>query len=321
MMEDVSMKTIEGINQNEKIIITNANDARNYILSTTQKINQFQKDILIDLKIQNNELANLNKFFGTLKNNLHINERNNNVILLNREVINGFDIGLSGMNKANKRMNTNIRTKLNDFIQKYENVMKNIDEYISSQMKQKFDTDIDDSLKKEIGKHNKNREDAFKSFIMVIIFIIFMPILLYEVNILSSISDWSNEPKLIFYAALKTAVFELPLIWIANMLSRRIQIQERICEEYTFKYATLLAYHSLREDVRLRNPELKDLCQNEELKMFIEKVPSAMFNNPSSFFDKKIKTQSPIHELAEVVRTLGADNTRELIKVLEKNKN
>lgn len=319
-MEDMSMKSIEGFDKNEKIIIANANDARNYILSAMQEINQFQKNILIDLKVQSNELANLNKSLSALKNKLYTNERTN-ISLLYREIINGFDIGVSGMNRANKRMNTNIRTKLNDFIQKSENVMRIIDEYISSQMKQKFDADIDVSLKKEIDNHNKNREDAFKSFIFVIIFIIVLPIILYEANILSTIEEWSTNPKLIFYAALKTAVFELPLIWIANMLSRRIQIQERICEEYTFKYATLLAYNSLREDIRLRNPDLKDLYQNEELKIFIEKVPSAMFNNPSSFFDKKIKNQSPIHELAEVVRTLGADNTRELIKMLEKNKN
>ena len=84
---------------------------------------------------------------------------------------------------------------------------------------------------------------------------------MYYNNILSSITEWKENPILILFSIIKVFAFEWPLIWLANLLSKRIQIQERICEEYTFKYSVMLSYTILRNEIKLMNSNINDLSE------------------------------------------------------------
>ena len=49
----------------------------------------------------------------------------------------------------------------------------------------------------------------------------------------------------------------------------------------------MLSYTILRNEIKVMNSNVSDLSENQELKIFTEKMANAMFINPSTFFNKK----------------------------------
>lgn len=304
--------------QNKNII---HNEAEKYLL---QSIDFIKNEV--DKQIQrSNDLikAESNKELSKNKNILHnaiSGIKNKNDEQLNNK-IREYELINSKLNLLQKEFIEKCNIQLNTSNENISNITNKINELnrqAESILKKSSEGTLSSSFLGEKRKHFIGIIVTSILFIICIGIMISIPIILYKYNILSSINEWSEKPILILFAFIKVLAFEWPLIWIGNILSKRLQIQERICEEYTFKYSVSLAYAALRNEIQIMHPEINDLSEHQELKSFTEKMSTAMFGNPSNFFNKKIDTNSPINEIVELINKIGADKIQNALKQIEK---
>lgn len=217
------------------------------------------------------------------------------------------------LNTASDNFITETSKQQSDVDKKISDALEHInqlDKQAKSILQESSTGAMSSSFLKEKELHSYNVKFLSIIFILFICLIICIPFLLYYFNILAPIAEWKEDPILIIFSIIKVLAFEWPLIWVANLLSRRIQIQERICEEYTFKYSVMLSYTILRNEIKVMNSNVSDLSENQELKIFTEKMANAMFINPSTFFNKKIDSYSPINELTELLHKILQGNSQ-----------
>lgn len=143
-------------------------------------------------------------------------------------------------------------------------------------------------------------------FAIVIVLMFGVPIGLYFTGNYQ-FEMWLDKPILFFFSVVKTIALEWPLIWIANILSKKMQLQQRIYEEYAYKYATALSYAAMRSDVKNIGDESTKIAASPELKGFRERLVDAVYINPSHVFEKQFDTGNPLERLAKIIKEIGPD--------------
>ena len=237
------------------------------------------------LLYSNNDISQQNKKIESLQNSINDLQKNNEQSLENikneyRQSIIKLNIARDNFIKESKDQKDNFHKLASDIIDHINTINGQVEDIL----KEVSTGSMGSSFLKEKQLHAKSRLRLSFLFISCILIIAAIPCALYYFNILSSIIEWKESPILIIFALIKVMAFEWPFIWLANLVSRRMQIQERICEEYSFKYSVILTYAALRNEIKLMHPELNDLSEHQELKSFTEKMANAMFINPSTFF-------------------------------------
>ena len=152
-------------------------------------------------------------------------------------------------------------------------------------------------------------------FAIIIVFMLIVPIGLYFTGNYQ-FEMWFDKPILFFFSIVKTMALEWPLIWIANILSKKMQLQQRIYEEYAYKYATALSYAAMRSDVKNIGDESTKIAASPELKGFRERLVDAVYINPSHVFEKQLDTGNPIERLAKIIKEIGPDMAKTLCDLL-----
>lgn len=304
--------------QNKNII---HNEAEKYLL---QSIDFIKNEV--DKQIQRSNDLIKSESNNELSKNKHIlHDAINGIKKKNDEQLNNkikeYELITSKLNSLHKEFIEKYNIQLNTSSENISNITNKINELnkqAESILKKSSEGTLSSSFLKEKRKHQLEIASTFILFTFCITTMISIPLILYEFNILSSIEEWIKNPILILFAFIKVFALEWPLIWLGNILSKRLQIQERICEEYTFKYSVSLAYAALRNEIQIMHPDIHDLSEHKELKSFTEKMATAIFVNPSTFFNKKIDTNSPINEIVELINKIGADKIQNALKQIEK---
>lgn len=142
-------------------------------------------------------------------------------------------------------------------------------------------------------------------FALVIVLMVFIPVALYYWGFID-IENWKERPQLALFAILKTAALEWPLIWIAKILSKKMQLQQRIYEEYAHKYAAALAYSAMRKDIKELHDGNYELAKDEELKSFTENLVAATFVNPSRVFDTPVSSEHPLEDIRTGIKDIAS---------------
>ena len=295
------------------------------IESLQNSINDLQKNNEQSLENIKNEITRILKYREKdreiLENTIEDIKKNNEQSLENikneyRQSIIKLNIARDNFIKESKDQKDNFHKLASDIIDHINTINGQVEDIL----KEVSTGSMGSSFLKEKQLHAKSRLRLSFLFISCILIIAAIPCALYYFNILSSIIEWKECPILIIFALIKVMAFEWPFIWLANLVSRRMQIQERICEEYSFKYSVILTYAALRNEIKLMHPELNDLSEHQELKSFTEKMANAMFINPSTFFNKKIDSYSPINELAGPFHTFlqGKSQLQDAVSQIKK---
>lgn len=198
------------------------------------------------------------------------------------------------------KLSADIDELKDDYIRKHNRLIEQAEEILAIASSATLSTSFNEEKKARKFAQNV----TLICFSIVIFLMVSVPVLLYKLELID-ILNWKTQPELAFFAFLKTATLEWPLIWIARLLSKKMQIQQEIYEEYAHKYACALAYSAMRKDIKDLNPDETDLAENKELITFNDKFANTTFVNPTRVFRKNIKTEIPI-DIQEAAQEITA---------------
>ena len=167
------------------------------------------------------------------------------------------------------------------------------------------------SFKEEKGARFKSLRWTLGAFCTVVFLMLLVPILLFNWGNLQ-IELWLQNPMLFVFSLAKAISLEWPLIWVAGLLSKRMQLQQRVYEEYSYKYAAALSYSALRKDIKAMGKDCEGVANSTELKGFTERLAEAIYLNPSAVFDQKIESGSPLDGALKIIDTLGVDRAQQI---------
>lgn len=153
---------------------------------------------------------------------------------------------------------------------------------------------------------------SLAAFCFVVLVMLSVPVLLYIYGNIQ-IENWAQNPLLFVFSLAKAAALEWPLIWVASLLSKRMQLQQRVYEEYSHKYAAALSYSALRKDIKNMGKDCQDIANSTELKGFTDKLVEAVYLNPSAVFDKIVESGSPSESIVKIIEKLGPDRVKQAL--------
>lgn len=151
------------------------------------------------------------------------------------------------------------------------------------------------SFKDEMKFHRSSSLLYSAAFMASVMAMVAVPCLLYHSKMIN-LSEIKNIEEL-FYTMVRIAAFEWPLVWLANLLSRKASQQQRIYEEYAHKYTAAMTYVGMRSEFMQEGAS----AESKEFMEFTKNFIRSVFLNPSSTLDKKVETQNPIENVIQHV--------------------
>lgn len=150
------------------------------------------------------------------------------------------------------------------------------------------------------------------AFVVIIILMVSLPFIAFHLGYINYFFDIDGKnidiiPFLL--SSLRIIILELPLIWLANIIAKKIQQQQRIHEEYVHKYTVAMTFVGMSKEAK-DNEKLFGADHIQELTIGFR---DAVYMNPSNTLDKQIKTENPIENLAMIVKALGLDTVKGIV--------
>jgi len=220
----------------------------------------------------------------------------------------GFQSALANLNDVQARSSTlleNASLRLESIDTQADTAQKRIDalaEQAGGIISKVSTGALGDAFIKEIT--NRTWKLIVTRFIFVallaIIFLLTLFILLISWH--EAPKDWLTDPKLAIPMALRLFVLEMPLIWLANVVSRRMHMQERILEEYIHKKNVALTYTAIQTNLENLYGTLDTPQAETSLKAFTEGFAMAALRDPCDFYDKQPRVDNPLYRLADTLK-------------------
>jgi len=219
-----------------------------------------------------------------------------------------FQSAMATLNDVQAHSSTlleNASQRLSDMDKQTENAQKRIEELVdqAGDIISKVSTGaLGDAFIKEIDERKKNLICTRVFFIVLLAAISLVTVGLLIFDWCKVPDTWLTEPEFIIPMALRVFVLEMPLIWLANVVSRRMHMQERILEEYIHKKNVALTYTAIQTNLENLYGALDTPQAETSLKAFTEGFAMAALRDPCDFYDKQPRVDNPLYRLADTLK-------------------
>lgn len=164
----------------------------------------------------------------------------------------------------------------------------------------------------EKDAHHKSMSWYRLAFIATIAAMLIMPFLAYWTGMIVSFFESPGKDislQNFFFSAIRLAALELPLVWLATLMSKKIQQHQRIHEEYVHKYTAAMTFVGMSKEAK----ENTKLFGEDHIKKLTEGFRDAVYMNPSSTLDKSFNSESPLETVSSLVKDVGSDAIKAMI--------
>lgn len=228
------------------------------------------------------------------------------------ESANQIDEIKNNYNEENLKVVGEYSKKLSEIEHEYQNKLNTLVDKTKDVLADASTAVLTTSFKEEKQARFNSLRWSLAAFCFVVLVMLSVPVLLYMYGNIQ-IENWAQNPLLFVFSLAKAAALEWPLIWVASLLSKRMQLQQRVYEEYSHKYAAALSYSALRKDIKNLGKDCEGIANSTELKGFTERLVEAIYLNPSAVFDKKIESGSPTESIVSLVDKVGIDGLKQAL--------
>lgn len=160
--------------------------------------------------------------------------------------------------------------------------------------------------------HEKSMTWYRRAYICTIIGMLALPFIAYHFGLITDFFELDNKEigiqKFIF-SAIRLAALELPLLWIANLMAKKIQQHQRIHEEYVHKYTAAMTFVGMSKEAK----ENTKIFGEDHVKKLTEGFRDAVYTNPSKTLDKEVKADSPIEIISSLVKEMGSEAVKTMV--------
>jgi len=197
---------------------------------------------------------------------------------------------------------------ISDQIEKYQTNIKQIFEKNHEQQKE-IDNTIELANRHGMAGSFKKRKDelSIMQWTWIILFVVSI-IVMFTFSLMNLLPLINKDKYLEFFTRLP---FIGPLFWLAWYSIVQFGYTTKLVEDYSFKYATALAYEGYKNQIKA------DDTNNKFIPDLINVTIENFSKHPIRIYDKKPDT-TPFFEIIEKVDSLSQSQIKELIKVLQK---
>ncbi|WP_458401144.1 hypothetical protein [Mailhella sp.] len=154
----------------------------------------------------------------------------------------------------------------------------------------------------EIERREKELGNTRKCFYWLLFALILFTLVMLFSKDFGIPGCWSVNPTEVLLSGFRILLIETPLIWLTNVFSRRMHIQERILEEYIHKKTVALTYTSVQSYLQKQYGDLSSAKAETILKAFTEGFAMAALRDPCDFYDKQPRVDNPLYRLADTLK-------------------
>lgn len=198
-----------------------------------------------------------------------------------------------------------------------EKAFKILNEKIESLLPQASAVGISQAFADEKKSHKTSIIWYNSIFIAVILVMVAMPFVSYWTGYIANFFDSPGnevDTTKFIISCVRLATIELPLLWLANLMSKKMQQHERIHEEYTHKYTAAMTFVGLSKEAK----ENTSLFGEDHIKRLTEGFRDAVYMNPSNTLDKNFKSESPFETITYLTKEIGPDTLKAIIDDVKK---
>lgn len=219
---------------------------------------------------------------------------------------------------------TNIESVLQQFEDKFTthqderlNEFSNLKTQISSLLPQASAVGISKAYADAKNAHESSMKWYRKAYILTVICMLLLPFLAYRFGLITDFFELNNKEigiqKFIF-SAIRLAALELPLLWIANLMAKKIQQHQRIHEEYVHKYTAAMTFVGMSKEAK----ENTKIFGEDHIKKLTEGFRDAVYMNPSKTLDREVKADSPLEMVSSLVKDVGSEAVKTMVENTKK---
>ena len=291
--------------------------------------NKFIKE-LNDLNVENNRInselcSKFENLTSSLKNNIDsslnqaIQKISSEMNLKNVELDNHTKEVKSTITSFINTQSTNIESVLQQFEDKFTNhqderlnEFSNLKTQISSLLPQASAVGISKAYADAKNAHESSMRWYRKAYIFTVICMLLLPVAAYYSGFITDFFELNNKEigiqKFIF-SAIRLAALELPLLWIANLMAKKIQQHQRIHEEYVHKYTAAMTFVGMSKEAK----ENTKIFGEDHIKKLTEGFRDAVYMNPSKTLDREVKADSPLEMVSSLVKDVGSEAVKTMV--------
>lgn len=176
-------------------------------------------------------------------------------------------------------------------------------------------------ISKAFSDEKKSHDDSMtwyrRAFILTILAMLIMPFIAYKTGMIVNFFESQNQDiglQKFFFSAIRLAAIELPLVWLATLMSKKIQQHQRIHEEYVHKYTAAMTFVGMSKEAK----ENTKIFGEDHIKKLTEGFRDAVYMNPSNTLDKDVKSESPLETMTSLVKDVGPEALKAMIDGIKK---